>query len=301
LSITIPDFLAVFGLWENPQKAQNRIKLAVTVFPHPTSIPDIVGEGMKVGILALLRQGCTVNYYTNKEIWEWCFCDFYDPDDNISNQLTIQLQPCRPRKAIHDTTISDDVREARRSAVKHTTVIVENVRYGLDINFEDYLFLVQPPQDTLLASEYGTILTSMEHREKMFVKGIFVERRGAGHRPPLSYGVDFSQASLDRDRRSLMTGNQIAETLGNIWDDLISRDHPGALDMYLQLLQVNDANGVLETQYAKETLEPSSVEKLFRRLTESAAEDHFFYNVEDNNVHEVQPFEEITDVDCSDY
>lgn len=246
-----------------------------------------IGEGMKVGILALLRKGCSVSYYTNKEIWQWCFCDFYDPYGNTSNQLTIQLQPSRPRNAVRDASISEDVRAARRSASRHTTVIVENSRQSLDIDFEDYLFLVKPPESSLLASKYGVILTSIEHRQRMFVKGIFVEQRGKGHRPPLYYGVDFSQAALDRDRRLWMTENQIAETLGNIWDDLISRDHPGALDIYLKLLCISDKYGVLETQYAKETLQPRSVEKLFRRLIESSPQDHFFYNVEDNNVHVV--------------
>ena len=84
---------------------------------------------MKVGIIALIRQGFKVNYYTNKEIWNWCFKDYMEPNGEVvSDLLTIDLSPYQPRKARTDPLISDDVREARKVANKDTTVIVAGQR-----------------------------------------------------------------------------------------------------------------------------------------------------------------------------
>src|SRR5271155_3378877 len=113
---------------------------------------------MKVGIIALLRHRAKVIYYTNREIWDWCFHDFPDPNGQISNLLAINLAPYQPNKAKSDPNIIEDVREARRTAKKDTTVIVQGYR-DLGIRFNDYLFLVNPPPETLFETKLGTILT----------------------------------------------------------------------------------------------------------------------------------------------
>src|SRR5208282_4752897 len=99
---------------------------------------------MKVGIIALLRHYVKVAYYTNKEIWDWCFHDYEDLNGQVSKLLTIELHPSQPRKAKDDPYINEDVRGARQTAKKDTTVIVQGWR-DLNIRFNDYLFLVNPP------------------------------------------------------------------------------------------------------------------------------------------------------------
>lgn len=240
---------------------------------------------MKVGIIALLHHGFDVTYFTNKEIWNWCFHDYEEPNGGVvSDVLTVRLFPYQPRKAKVDPHISDDVREARRGADKDTTVIVQGLLY-LTINFNDYLFLVNPPSETLLKTTLGTILTGDEYKSKIFVKGIFVEERGTSHTLPLAFGVDFNKAALDRDRRSLMTGAQIALTLAEMWDTLISEDQGTSTEMYLTLMLSKD--DYFETLKAKDRISRAVAEKLLEKLRASFSPETFFYNKEDTNVSEV--------------
>jgi hypothetical protein len=239
---------------------------------------------MMVGIIALLRYRAKVTYYTNREIWEWCFHDFQDPNGQISNLLTINLAPYQPNKAKSDTKITEDVREARRTAKKDTTVIVQGYR-DLDIRFNDYLFLVNPPPETLFETKLGTILTGDEYGSKIFVKGIFVERRGLNNPPGLTYGVNFNKVALDRDRRSLMTESQVAKTLSEMWNDLIERDQGMSADKYLELLIGNQNS--LETLEAVGFISEISATKLFEKLRSMFPPETFFFNGEDKNIAEV--------------
>jgi hypothetical protein len=249
---------------------------------------------MKIGIIALLRQKLKVTYFTNKEIWNWCFHDYVDPHGGYtSDLLTIDLQPYQPRKAKKDPKISDVVREARRVANKDTTVIVQG-KWELDVNFNDYLFLVKPPAYSLLITDLGAILTASDYRSKIFVKGIFVEKRGNKNPPVLAYGVDFNKVALDRDRRSLMTGSQIALTLPEMWDSLILKDQGlSAAELYLKLLL--EPENFLETVKARECISRGAAEKLFEKLKSMFSQDTFFYNAEDPNMAEVLPLNEDVD------
>ena len=240
---------------------------------------------MKVGIIALLRQGFEVTYFTNKEIWDWRFHDYNDPNGVVvSDLLTIELSPCSPRKAMIDPLISDNIREARKVAHKDTTVIVQG-SHELNININDYLFLVNPPSETLLKTALGTILTSDEYKSKIFVKGIFVEERGIRNPPALAFGVDFNKITRDRDRRSLITGSQIALTLAEMWNTSISEDQGTSVEKYLKLMLSND--DYLETVKAEECISQVVAEKLFEKLRTSFSMETFFYNREDADVSKV--------------
>jgi hypothetical protein len=239
---------------------------------------------MKVGIIALLRYCARVTYYTNREIWQWCFHDIQDPNGQISNLLTINLAPYQPNKAKTDTSITEDVREARRTAKKDTTVIVQGYR-DLDIRFNDYLFLVNPPPETLFETKLGTILTGDEYGSKIFVKGIFVERRGLNNPPGLTYGVNFNKVALDRDRRSLMTESQVAKTLSEMWNDLIERDQGMSVNKYMELL-MGDQNS-LETLEAVGFISKISAKKLLEKLRSMFPPETYFFNGEDKNIAEV--------------
>lgn len=257
------------------------------------------GEGMKVGIIALLRHNINVTYYTNKEIWDWCFHNYPDPDGGIiPGLLSINLSQHEPGKAKTNDDLSEDVKEARRASKTDTTVIVQAHQH-LDIDFSDYLFLVNPPAETLLKTDLGTILIGDKYRSKIFVKGIFVEKRGTTDPPALIYGVDFSKAPLDRDRRSLMSGKQVASTLARIWNELIIKDNgDAAAKRYLKLLLAED--NYLETLQAKDYLSCVSAIKVHEALRSLHSEDSFFYNAEDINVPEAYSHISVrANIDCS--
>jgi hypothetical protein len=246
-------------------------------------LSNFAGEGMKVGIAALLREDISVCHYTSSEIWNWQFIRFrFHDDDGPSKNLAIGLAPHEPMKAKRDPTLSDDVREARKNAKRHTTVILQGKR-PLEIDFKDYLFL-HPPSDGMLKTELGTILTSDIFRSKLFVKGIFVEDKGPEDPPALRYGVDLQKARLDRDRNSVMSGCQKTQTLAQIWDILIYREEKGAAEMYLNLLLEQEAP--YEILSAKDFISNASAAILFNKLCLLFPNRHF-YSLEDKDVSEV--------------
>jgi hypothetical protein len=131
----------------------------------------------------------------------------------------------------------------------------------------------------------GTILTGDEYGSKIFVKGIFVERRGLNNPPGLTYGVNFNKVALDRDRRSLMTESQVAKTLSEMWNDLIERDQGMSVDKYMELL-IGDQNS-LETLEAVGFISKISAKKIFEKLRSMFSPETFFFNGEDKNIAEV--------------
>jgi hypothetical protein len=233
---------------------------------------------MKVGILALLREDFKVTYYTNKEIWHWCFANFPLPDGGWNqNVLSVDLAPYQPRKAALDPHINADICAARKAAHKHTTVIVDS-RYIFTVDFSNYLFLVEPTAETLLKTEWGTILLAEKYRHRIFVKGIFVEERGEWDPPALHYGIDFSRVGLNRDRQSLMTRGQVARLVPRMWDKVICEEREGETKIcsaYLALME--GKMEVLETGMAGEVLSRRAAERLLERLRAVSPEDVFFY------------------------
>lgn len=247
---------------------------------------------MKVGIIGLLRRNFRVTYYTNKEIWNWCFERYTDAEDRVEELLTIKLAPYRPNLAKRDPHLSHDVREARRRAGKDTTVIVNApTTQDLCIDFSDYLFLVKPPEDALMETKLGAVLTAQQYRSKIFVKGMFVEERGLQNSPSLHFGINFSRAAVDRDRRSLNTDSQATMTLVTIWNDLIENDRGDAAEKYLELLL--KSNECLETSKATRFLSGQSAEKLLQILR-SRHPNSFFYSSDDPNAVEVTCYSSIS-------
>lgn len=231
---------------------------------------------MKVGILALLREDFEVAYYTNKEIWHWCFATFPLPDGSLNpNVLSVNLAPYEPRKAAKDRHLEVDVCAARKAANKHTTVIVDSP-YVFTVDFENFLFLVQPPPESLLQTEWGTILLAEKYRRKIFVKGIFVDEKGDP--PALYYGIDFSRVGLNRDRQSLMKPGDVARLVPRMWDAAICAEAEADTKVcgaYLELMQ--GKMDVLETAMAGDGLSRGAAQKLLEQLKALSSEDVFFY------------------------
>jgi hypothetical protein len=248
----------------------------------PSAVKANPGEGMKVGIIGLLRHGAKVFYYTSKQIWEWRFA--YGQYNH--RLLCVRASDAKPRKAVKDPTIKHEViREARRNSKKDLTVVVLGINED-DIIISDYLFLHKPARESEHSTNIGSLLTSEQHRGKIFVKGIFVEERTRGDPPPLYYGVNFSKAALDRDRRSMMTGNAVATSLSEMWDRVISEGRPGMVKKYLHLLLSNDPDGYLEILTAARSIRPITAGLLHMELQRKYP-DRFFYCAEHPNATEV--------------
>jgi len=135
------------------------------------------GEGLKLGVLALVRAGHKIKIRTGGEIW------------------TPVIQQS---DTFHEDVLVFQIRKAR----KEDPVEAVDIRIdGVDKETWDklrprLLFLCELPEDGAVRTPSGTLILDPAYTGNVFVKGIFVN-----HDPDLVYGYDFADADVDRDRK----------------------------------------------------------------------------------------------------
>jgi len=134
------------------------------------------GEGLKLGTLALCREGRSVKVYTQNENWQ---AKIEESEDFIGRRvLTFR---CRRRP-----TPSNDV------TVEVSPITPEEY---LDIR-NKFLKFKKPCKDKMHECYYGTLLLEEKFSGEVFIKGIKIADDS-----DLKYGYNLKHANLDRDRK----------------------------------------------------------------------------------------------------
>ena len=151
------------------------------------------GEGLKLGILALVRDGIAVKIRNGGEVWIPCIERSAQFDEDV---LAFDVQKGRLHK------------ERVRVEIACSKDAWESIR-------DRFLFVSKPKQGEVVETNYGSILTADKYRGHVFVKGIYVQTDKA-----LQFGYDLRDASLDRDRKMVeywnlksMTKNILVEAI----------------------------------------------------------------------------------------
>lgn len=135
------------------------------------------GEGLKLGILALLRNGHSVRIRNGSEVWV--------PEISWSEKFTAKV-------LVFD--IQKGRKAENRVAIEVGGITPEFFREEIKPRFL-WLSREKGGKDRIDTSG-GSLLLDPSYRGKVFVKGIFVE-----HKPELTVGYDLRDADVDRDRR----------------------------------------------------------------------------------------------------
>jgi hypothetical protein len=133
------------------------------------------GEGLKLGSLALVREGCSVVVRTNTETWK---AKIEESSDFAGERvLTWHV-----------------FESGRQDGVTVTISPIGNERYAelrkMFTHFQD--------MGRTFDVRNGTILLSPEFKGKIFAKGIFIS-----HDEELEYGYNFKDINVDRDRKMI--------------------------------------------------------------------------------------------------
>lgn len=177
------------------------------LFGHTTKLGrgDMIGkfgEGLKLGMLALVRAGHSVKIRTGSEVWTPILekSELFGTDVLVVN-IDRGREP-KNRIRVEIRGISESQWEEIRGS---------------------FLFLQKPKKGTYVDTSGGRLLLSDEHLGKVFVKGIFVKKH-----PELHFGYDLLDIELDRDRKMVddwslqyKTRSVLAEAMGSS-DDLLS-------------------------------------------------------------------------------
>jgi len=154
------------------------------------------GEGLKLGVLALVRKGHAVKIRSGSEVW---VPRIERSEKFNADVLTFHIEKGRQEKdrvQVEVSGIPQDEWDAIKSKFLFLSSSVERVVTGR-----------------------GDLLLSQEHIGKIFVKGIFVELD-----PKLKYGYDFNKdgVELDRDRKMVERYSLQYQTRA-IWTEAMSR------------------------------------------------------------------------------
>jgi hypothetical protein len=137
------------------------------------------GEGMKIGILALLRQGLTVRIRTGSEVWTPSIVrsEKFSADVLAFEIIGGREDKRRVRIEVGGGQFPSDTWEEMK---------------------EKFLFLGRTTKNDRVQTDRGTLLIAPRFQGKVFVKGIFVS-----HKPELLYGYDFVDVATDIDRKMI--------------------------------------------------------------------------------------------------
>jgi len=169
------------------------------------------GEGLKLGVLALVRAGCNVSICAGNALW------------NVS------IRPSSFYKA--DVLCLEEF--PTRMGHGGTLVLV----HGIDEEQWQSIrqqFLMYLPHERLGSSP---MLVTPELQGKVFVGGILVtELEG------MRYGYDFLPQTVDTDRdRKLIDGTQLSNAITLEWASYVNK-HPEAMEMLYTLLNGGGAD-----------------------------------------------------------
>lgn len=178
------------------------------------------GEGLKVGILALLRDNYTLKIRTGDEVWVPVIehSEKFNADVLVFQVTTGHKYQNRVRIEISPFS-REDWQEWRTK----------------------FLFLDKEDSNEKITCYQGSLLLNPAHKGMVFVKGIAAEQI-----QDLAYGYDLTCVELDRDRR-MVDRWYLKYYTAQIWETAL-KTRPDLLDPFFAVMQSGseEANGLAE-------------------------------------------------------
>lgn len=153
------------------------------------------GEGLKVGILALLREKKKINIRSGRELWEFDVID----DDDFGGSKVLCVK-------IHQSPIDHATATEISGVEAHEWELIK----------KDFLFLNFT--ENKVHTPKGTVLLDPQYNHKLYVKGFWIsDMKEEG----LLMGIDARELTLDRDRRAVVKRAELDNLVSEIWSQAI--------------------------------------------------------------------------------
>jgi hypothetical protein len=178
------------------------------------------GEGLKLGVLALVRSGHAIKIRSGSEVWTPAVerSDKFDAD-----VLVFHIASGRENKNRVQVEIGNVGEEDWKSMGDH------------------FLFLEPPKKNLAVKTGEGSLLLDSRYKGRVYVKGIFVQNV-----PTFAYGYDMQNADVDRDRKMVSSFDMEYRTQ-QIWR-LAMAMRPDIIGLFCEGLEndIADLKGVDE-------------------------------------------------------
>lgn len=150
--------------------------MGFTTKKHKKDLIGLFGEGLKIGIIALLRNNLKIKLYNGSEIW----IPQLEKSSVFSSQtiLVFYIEENHTQK----DRISIEIKGLKQKDWQETQ--------------DKVLWLNKYKEDKFIFTDHGTLLLDERFSGHVFVKGIFI-----AHMPTIKYGYDFYHIAVDRDRK----------------------------------------------------------------------------------------------------
>jgi hypothetical protein len=177
------------------------------------------GEGMKLGLLALVRAGHAVSITNGADRWAPAIVD--SPTFGVK-VLAVDVTP----------GAAVTRRQVRIDVDGITTATWAEYR-------ERFLFLAKPAASERTATAAGDLLTADRFRGRLYVKGIYVQTQA-----DLKHGYNFNDAETDRDRKMIGSYDRDLR-IARIWA-VATTKAPRLFSTFMELLEdeAPDVHGV---------------------------------------------------------
>jgi len=179
------------------------------------------GEGLKLGILALLRKGARITIRTGSEVWVPTIAR---SEKFKADVLVFTITGGREFKR----RISIEVAGCNEG---HWTFVQNHIRF----------LWPDPDKNTVNVPGRGSILLDPTRKGDVFVKGLYTHSRSDLH-----CGYDLEHAELDRDRR-MVDSWDLRFRLQALWASAVEAN-PKLVERYFELLQ-KDAEDVRGSEH----------------------------------------------------
>lgn len=187
------------------------------------------GEGFKLGILALLREGHSVKIRNGSEVWI--------PEITYSEKFEARVLAFE---------ISTGRKNENRVQIEISGIDPDYYRDQIKPRF---LWLDKDGRrkEDIVKTSQGTLLLGDHYRGKVFVKGILVQTKSS-----LSVGYDLNDADVDRDRR-MVSSYDFSYRTRAIWSEAITK-RPDLESSFLEIIEENGSEAQCLDAYAAKSL-----------------------------------------------
>jgi hypothetical protein len=204
------------------------------------------GEGLKLGLLALVRAGRKVKIRSGGEVWTPAIerSSKFDADVLVVDIQKGRADKNRVRIEVLDVT-KDEWTELR----------------------DRMLFLKTLTKDEAVETLSGDLLLGEHYKGRIYVKGIYVQTD-----PSLNYGYNYRDASLDRDRKMVDSWDKKWRN-SRIWK-LAASQRPDLFDKFFALVENGEEDiEEFKSEYTAADLDDELKDKFAAKFKEQFGED----------------------------
>lgn len=173
------------------------------------------GEGLKLGVLALVRAGRPVTIRSGSEVWD----------------------PTIARSEKYDAEVLVFDIKGNREDKKRVRVEIGGVIESEWLDFRSRFLFLKDKREAIkdaVETRRGTLMLNKKYAGKVYNKGIFVMNE-----TKLTYGYDLPDAELDRDRK-MVNHTELTDNTAAIWH-LALDQRPDLLASYVDMITKIDA------------------------------------------------------------